>query len=196
MPRPPFPDPASLPITAPLEAAFPVIQAEAARLFEVPYWSGWRPYGEGDSYAGQGRWEVFALYGGGRRNEAVLARCPATARILAQVPHLRQALFSTLGPRTRILPHRGSPGILRVHLVLFAEPGQAGWRVDGEVRACVEGRVVAFEDGGLHEAWNDGATHRVTLLFDTPAPDLEPDALQAVLAAYDQQMEAGRDRIR
>lgn len=188
----PFPDPAALPITALLEANYLAIKAEAARFLEIPFWSGWRPYVEPDSYQGEGRWEVFSLYGGGRKNEPMLRHCPVTASILSKVPHLRQALFSSLSPHTEIKPHRGAPGILRVHLTLMAEPGRAGWRADGQTRECVEGRVVIFEDGCLHSAWNRASSHRITLLFDTPAPQLGAQELAEVMRAYDQQMNAGR----
>ena len=194
-PPTPFPDPACLAVARELEAGYPAIRQEAAGLLEIPFWPEWRPYGEPDSYAGAGRWDVAALYGGGRGNERLLRRCPVIARVLGQVPDLRQALLSSLSPRTRILPHEGAPGILRVHLPLMAEPGRSGWRVAGESRPCVEGQLVLFEDGCLHEAWNDADTHRIPLLFDTPAPHLGPQEREGALAAYDRQMAGGRATV-
>ena len=85
--------------------------------------------------------EVTSLGGPGR---AVMVELdPARlSGVGVTVPDLRQALLSALSPRARILPHRGAPGIVRVHLGLMAEPGRAGWRVAGESRPCVEGQVV------------------------------------------------------
>ncbi len=184
-----------MPAAAGLAARHAAIREEAARLLDIPFWGQWRPYAEDGTHEGAGRWDVLALCGGGRRNQGALRHCPVTASVLAGVPDLRQALFSSLSPHTRIKPHRGAPGILRVHLGLFAEPGQSGWRVAGEVRPCVEGEVVIFADGCEHEAWNDGDNHRITLLFDTPAPDLSAEERRAVLAAYDAQMAAGRGSL-
>lgn len=193
-PRAAFIDPARLPIAGFFASQWMKIAEEAARLLDMPYFQDWRPYIEDDSYGGAGRWEVLSLVGGGRRSERLLQRCPVTASLVARVPDLRQALFSSLSPHARVLPHRGAAGILRVHVPVLVEDGppRAGWRVDGVTRLCVPGDVVIFDDGELHEAWNDGAAHRVTLLVDTPAPWLDAAQRAAVLAAYDRGMELGR----
>lgn len=187
----PFLSSASLPIVAVLEAQHAVLQREAALLLAPAHAAAWFPYVEDDAQEGQ--WDVLPLYGGGLVNEPLLRRVPHIAALLAQVPHIRQALLSRLRPGTHIKPHHGAPGIVRVHLALFAEAGQSGWRVADETRPCVEGQAVIFEDGLLHEAWNRGTRDRITLLFDTPAPYLTPQERQAVLAAYDRQMQAGRE---
>jgi beta-hydroxylase len=150
----------------------------------------WRPYVEADAH--EGGWDVLALYGSGRPDAAALAGCPATARALAAVPDMQQALFSCLAPGARIAPHAGAPGIARVHLGLFAEPGRSGWRVGGQERLCVAGEVVAFEDGCVHEAWNESEQPRVTLLFDTLVPYLSASQREAVRAQYRALMDAGR----
>ena len=40
-------------------------------------------------------WKTFVLYGFGAKSEKNCSRCPATAALLAGVPGLQSALFST-----------------------------------------------------------------------------------------------------
>ena len=179
-----FYETAALACAAACAAAFAAAQRELGPFLDQADW--WRPYPERDHYRGD--WQMVPLIGGGGRNEKALALVPRTAALLASVPDLRQALYSSLAPGTVILPHRGMAGILRVALVLQADPGQSGWRVDGRERACVEGQVTIFEDGAQHEAWNRGRRARVALLFDTIAPDLDPATRAQRLSAYDAEL--------
>ena len=184
-PPAPFVDPRRLPYTELLEAAFPEIRRELLAVIGQKRWS---PYLDRQAYRGTAMY--FLLYARGRKNRSACRLCPVTTKVLEGIPHIRQAVFGYLGPGAYISPHRGSAGVLRVHLGLVAEPGKAGWRVGGETRECAEGRVVVFEDGCRHEAWNRSDTHRVTLICDPPAPHLRSGDVPRVLETYEKEFGA------
>jgi beta-hydroxylase len=129
---------------------------------EAVDWEERELYGEG--------WKVYGLYDfpHGRPIAANIARCPLTARLVAEhVPGHGAAGFSVLQPGTRIQPHAGYQGpFLRCHLGLRVPPGNCGLRVGGETRAWREGEALVLDDRLEHEAWNLTAEERVVLLLD------------------------------
>jgi aspartyl/asparaginyl beta-hydroxylase (cupin superfamily) len=138
------------------------------------------------------RWRAFHLWQRGERVEANAARCPHTmaafealdvVRVPGRSPNL---MFSVLAPGARIPPHTGVANTrVVVHLPLIVPPG-CGFRVGAETRAWREGEAFAFDDTIEHEAWNDGAGHRVVLIGDIWRPELsaaERAAVAAVIAA-------------
>jgi hypothetical protein len=181
----PFVDPRQLSYTKLLEANFPEIRQELLAVIGRKRWS---PYLDRKAYRGTAMY--LLLYARGRKNPSTCRLCPVTTKVLEAIPNIRQAVFGFLGPGAYISPHRGTAGVLRVHLGLIAEPGKAAWRVGGETRECVEGKVTVFEDGCLHEAWNRGESHRVTLICDPPAPHLRPDEVPKVLENYEKEFGA------
>lgn len=173
---PAFFEPGEFGFTEVLERNHPEIKRE---LLEVLHRRRWSRYVDHDER--RGRALLFLLYVRGKPNRRNCRLCPTTAAILAGIPQVSQAVFGLLPPRSHIAPHRGAPGILRVHLGVMAEPGAAGWRVEGRTRECVEGKVTVFHDGSLHEAWNEGTAPRVTLICDPPAPNRDrAEVLRAV----------------
>jgi beta-hydroxylase len=119
------------------------------------------------------RWKIFPFYAFGDSFEPNLARCPETARLLKQVPHLRNAMFSILAPRYHIPPHRGpTNGIIRIHLGLIVPGGKdvCRIRVGDRVFGWEEGKCVVFDDYFDHEVWNDTDHPRVVLFFDVDRP--------------------------
>ncbi len=88
------------------------------------------------------RWKTFFLLGYGFRVDEHLARCPETAKALAEIPGITTAMFSIFAPHKRIPPHVGPyKGVLRYHLGLrVPEPRDAcGITVRGETRHWDEG---------------------------------------------------------
>jgi aspartyl/asparaginyl beta-hydroxylase (cupin superfamily) len=118
-------------------------------------------------------WKIFPFYAFGDSFEPNLRRCPQTARLLAEVPHLRNAMFSILAPRYHIPAHKGpTNGIIRIHLGLIV-PGGADVcriRVGDKVFGWEEGKCVVFDDYFEHEVWNDTDRPRVVLFFDVDRP--------------------------
>ena len=96
-----------------------------------------------------------------------------TARLLAQTPDIRNAMFSILAPRMHIPPHRGpTNGIIRIHLGLIVPGGADACRirVGDQIFGWEEGKCVVFDDSFEHEVWNDTDHERVVLFFDVDRP--------------------------
>jgi aspartyl/asparaginyl beta-hydroxylase (cupin superfamily) len=128
------------------------------------------------------RWSAYYFWNHGEPCAAHLARCPTAAGLLEKAPCVRidtrapNAFFSILDANTRIPPHCGMTNTrLTVHLPLIVPPG-CGFRVGGETREWVPGRIWAFDDTIEHEAWNESAVPRAILIFDVWNPFLsEPE---------------------
>ncbi len=125
-------------------------------------------------------WKTFVLYVFGDRFEPNCQRCPQTARLLEQVPGLRNAGFSILAPHYHIPPHRGpTNGIVRIHLALKIprESGRCWIRVDDRVLHWKEGECLVFDDFYEHEVQNNTDEERVVLFFDVDRPMRLPGRL-------------------
>lgn len=132
-------------------------------------------------------WKVFVLRVYGRRVERNCARCPRTDALLAQIPDLRNAMFSILVPGKVIPEHRGIyAGLLRYHLALKVPSDAQRCRltVGGEERAWREGQTLIFDDSFPHSVHNDTGEERVVLFADFVRPLPFPLSLmnRAVLA--------------
>lgn len=118
-------------------------------------------------------WKTFFFRAFGHRDEAALAACPATARLLERVPGLETAFYSVLPPHAHVPAHCGvTKGLVRAHLALVV-PGEAGAcriRIGGELRGWTPGELLLFDDTVNHEVWNDTDEDRVVLLFDFRRP--------------------------
>lgn len=161
--------------TKQLEADWECVRAEVEALLELrehlPSFQSISP----DQYriSDDDRWKVYVLYGFGYRSEADLRRCPATARLLQQIPGLETAMFSILAPGKRIQPHRGiTKGLIRCHLGLIVprDAGNCAFRIGGQVHEWQPGKTLVFDDTALHEVWNDTEEQRVVLLLDFRRP--------------------------
>ena len=122
------------------------------------------------------RWSAWFLWKDGERQDANIARCPATAAALEAVPLLDlpakgpTAMFSILEPHTRIPPHTGSNNVrTTVHLPLIVPDG-CGFRVGAETRRWQVGEAWAFDDTIEHEAWNDSDVPRAIFILDVWNP--------------------------
>jgi hypothetical protein len=149
-----------------LEAAFPVIRAEAMALARDEF----VPWPLHHAYVGD--WLVYPLFleswpaALGTEFTAHVRRCPQSTAILRRLG-ARAAAFSRLEPGAHILPHRDAddPGVLRHHLGLVT--GSGGYlRVGDEWIEWAEGRVDAFDGQVEHEALNLGQSPRLVLLTD------------------------------
>lgn len=117
--------------------------------------------------------------------------CPQTIAALKAVPqpviHGRSpmALFSLLKPGTHIFPHNGLINTrLICHLPLIVPDG-CRFRVGNEVRAWEEGKLLIFDDSIEHEAWNDGASRRVVLLFEIWRPEIDEEERAALTTLFE-----------
>jgi aspartyl/asparaginyl beta-hydroxylase (cupin superfamily) len=131
----------------------------------------------------RGTWAVKYITCVGRSLPQAERYFPSTVKVLSDVPgalNCGMTYFSTITPRTHILPHSGFTNAhLRCHLALSTADG-CRIRVGDETRTWVNGELLIFDDTYEHEVWNDSPNERVVLLFDVFHPDLscvECDAL-------------------
>lgn len=124
-------------------------------------------------------WSAFFLWRDGEPVEENILRCPATAKLLENIPLLDLAgrgptvMFSILKPHTIIPPHTGVTNIRSVvHLPLIVPQG-CGFRVGSTAREWKIGEAWAFDDSIEHEAWNDSSGPRAILILDVWNPYLE-----------------------
>ena len=121
-------------------------------------------------------WRSFFLWGYGYPVDENLARCPATTRVIEQIPGLNTAFFSILAPGTHIPDHRGvTKALITCHLGLIVpEDGDVRMRVDDRIVRWHEGETLVFDDTYQHEVWNDTTSTRVVLLIQFGRPLRNP----------------------
>lgn len=108
------------------------------------------------------------------------ALAPETTRMLKTIPNLRTALFSKLGPGTKLSSHTGwadlANYVLRCHLCLdIPRDGTSGLLVDGEIQYHKQGQIIVFDDSKPHRAFNMSQSFdRVVLIFDILRPEGMP----------------------
>jgi len=187
IPCPPYHDPYLQPWAKRLQAAYPILRADALRVLEedkqLPNFVNFR---EGDSIetvlTGDGprpAWEAFFFYRHGKRFDQNHLRCPKTSEVLESIELCRIAdeapeiLFSVLTPGTHIQPHYGVTNTrLVMHLPLIVPPDCALNLVDAGEHHWKEGELVMFDDTFKHEAWNRSQDTRIILLMDCWNPHL------------------------
>jgi aspartate beta-hydroxylase len=195
LPNVEYADRAAFPWMDRVEAATDDIRAELTHILEEDA-AAFAPYMEAESdrpsfddhgMLGDPGWSAFYLWRGGEPVPENLARCPATAAALAEVPLCRvpgrtpSILFSLLQPGARIPPHHGFTNARFIcHLPLIVPEGCA-MRVGSETRHWREGQACLFDDSIEHEAWNSHPDRlRVVLIFDVWRPELTADERQLV----------------
>jgi aspartyl/asparaginyl beta-hydroxylase (cupin superfamily) len=103
-------------------------------------------------------------------------------RITVRAPSI---LFSRLAAGASIPPHHGVMNArLICHLPLIVPPG-CGFRVGGEVREWREGELLVFDDTVEHEAWNQGSSDRIILIFDVWRPEVSAEERRAITALFE-----------
>lgn len=158
-----FHDPSAFGLTKPLEEHWRKIYDEYLGVrSDLIDWYERELYGEG--------WKVYKLFDfphGGAVEENI-RKCPFTASLIqAHVSRRGAAGFSVLRPMTRINPHTGYQGeFLRCHLGLRVPDGDCALKVGDETRRWQDGKVLVFDDRGIHESWNLTHEERVILLID------------------------------
>lgn len=171
--RPAFRETESLAWVHALESNFEAIRLEmepliAARAeFFTPFAGGY-----GDEKR-EGDWRIFQFLWQGKFHPEAEARCPATTAALRQIPGLRTASFSFLGPNERI-PLHAHPTIRQeiFHLGLRVpkDSGQCQIRVGESTRGWDEGKVILFDPSLPHEVWNLTEEIRVVLAGEVGKP--------------------------
>lgn len=134
-----------------------------------------------------GDWDAYFFYRHGNTYHENHLKCPKTAAALASLPlvhinaHAPEVCFSLMTPGTHILPHRGVSNSRAVLHFALQTPVQCRLNLcDITELAWQEGKVFAFDDTYLHEAWNRSQQHRIVLLADIWNPYLEYEEQVAI----------------
>lgn len=181
-----------------LRAATPVIRDEALALLkdgatfrhyaerDTP-----QPHGDVHALLGASNWTTYDLTERGEPIPERTARCPRTWRAVSENAPLCRidgraptVMFSLLEAGSRIPPHTGMLNVrLICHLPLVVPPG-CGFRVGNRRREWREGELMVFDDTVEHEAWNEGQSSRLLLIFDIWRPELEADERRQIEALF------------
>lgn len=187
---------AELPLLPRLEAGTAAIRQEFLNLATSADFEPYVAYGAGlplNQWSALNHsldWSAFFLWRNGRRQDANCARCPETARIVADLPLFDlpdwgpTVFFSLLRPGAQIPPHCGETNIRTiVHLPLLVPP-DCWFRVGGTRRPWVEGEAFGFDDTVEHEARNGSDQLRAVLIVDVWNPQLTATERQLVVDLY------------
>ena len=126
-------------------------------------------------------WTSAFLWQDGKPDTELLAACPETAALMADLPLTRisglapSVLFSKLDAGAKIEPHTGLLNCRLICHLPLTVPAGCGLRVGEDSRETQRGRGWAFDDSVSHEAWNNGEDPRTILLFDVWRPELKSD---------------------
>lgn len=178
-------EPALFPWLDPLVDAAAAIREEALAVLRhreaIPPFRDFAP-GHERIAGGPDDWRSFFFYGYGYPIDENLARCPATAAALSEVPGLVSAMYSIVGPGAHIRRHRGvSKAIMTAHVPLIVprDAERCRMEVDSSTVVWKPGTPAIFDDTYPHEVWNDTPDLRVVLLIQFRRPMRQPGRLVA-----------------
>jgi aspartate beta-hydroxylase len=173
---------------AELEAAYPAIRAELARLLDAKI--AFTPYAQGadaryrqEKFSleeGSDRWSIYNLF-----DPAAESNCPKTVELLRrwfrdELGEPMTAQFSALRAGAHIPAHCGiSNAFLTAHLGLIVPQG-CRIRVGNEKRQWSEGRGFVFDDSFEHEVWNEGDSRRIVFIARFYHPALTEPEIEAL----------------
>jgi aspartyl/asparaginyl beta-hydroxylase (cupin superfamily) len=163
------------PFTKTLEDNYDEIRREALRLGELhdclPTFHEVSPYQKRISHGDS--WKTVWLYGFGHHSAVAQQLCPATTRLLRDVPELQSAVFSMLATGTHIPAHRGVyKGLINYHLgvIIPKLAKKCRMKVGNEWIVWQERQSYVFDDTNTHEVWNDSGEERVVLMLQVHRP--------------------------
>lgn len=135
-------------------------------------------------------WRVRSLRVWGTEIFDIQKEFPITMSLFSQIPDVLSIGFNILEPNAKIKPHCGDTNaIYRCHLGLQIPSNEKGCVMkvlDNEVNWS-NGKLIAFEDAFLHEAWNDTDEIRIILIFDVLKPKYAKNKLKicaTILASF------------
>ena len=124
-----------------------------------------------NSFAKSG-WKRFYLKWYGDAHPSAQRLCPQTTALLARIPNVSAAMFTTLPPGAVLNPHKDPyAGSMRYHLGLVT-PNDDGCyiEVDGKPYSWRDGQDVIFDETYIHKAENRTNVERLILFCDVERP--------------------------
>lgn len=171
-----------IPALARLRAQWPLLRAEAERVFAEVLPAPVDPKYDlaFHSFMKKG-WNRFYLCWYGKPLPSAERHAPESVRLLRDIPEVRGAMFALLPPGKTLGRHRDPyAGALRYHLGLKTPNDDRCWiKVDGEPYSWRDGQDVLFDETYIHEAANQTDQHRIILFCDVRRP-LRPRVLETV----------------
>ncbi|MGH1428292.1 MAG: aspartyl/asparaginyl beta-hydroxylase domain-containing protein [Arenicella sp.] len=103
---------------------------------------------------------------------SALEHCPKTIELIKSMPDINAAMFASLPPSAKLVPHRDPfAGSLRYHLGLMTPNSEDCYiNVDGESYYWKDGESVMFDETYIHTAENKTDQPRVILFCDINRP--------------------------
>ena len=120
------------------------------------------------------QWLTFPLMSWGYIHRKNLSKLPFTTQHFLKFPEVVSVSLSCLAAMSCVSPHHGDTNaIFRCHfgIKIPAQLPQCGFRVAGESKPWQEGRLFAFCDAHLHDAFNLSAEDRYILIIDVIRPE-------------------------
>jgi aspartyl/asparaginyl beta-hydroxylase (cupin superfamily) len=120
------------------------------------------------------QWLTFPLISWAYIHQKNLQKLPLTARHFLQYPELVSVSLSCLTAGSEVSPHHGDTNaIFRCHfgIRIPATLPECGFRVKGDCKPWQEGKLFAFCDAHLHDAFNHTKEDRYILIIDAIRPE-------------------------
>jgi beta-hydroxylase len=173
VPNRPYLDLAAFPELELLRGNWQAIRDEAQALYDAGHIRATDGHDDvyGNSLFKKG-WKRFYLKWYGDPLASAQRLCPTTVGLLARLPTVHAAMFSLVGPNSRLGKHRDPLGAsLRYHLGLIT-PNSDACRilVDGQPYGWRDGEGVLFDETYLHWVENDTDQTRIVLFCDVERP--------------------------
>lgn len=169
-----FIDPSDYKWSALIENNYQVIRDEVLQHFSANE-KYFHPYFANELINTPGKWKSFGFYFWGiKAKKTICDDFPITINLLKRIPGIVSASVSVMEPDSEIKPHFGDTNAIhRCHLGLII-PGQlpeTGFQVAYEKRSWQQGKLLIFNDGAYHKAWNHTSQRRIVLIFDVIRPE-------------------------
>ncbi|HEY0294948.1 MAG TPA: aspartyl/asparaginyl beta-hydroxylase domain-containing protein [Bordetella sp.] len=150
------------------------IRAEAVKLFGDGLIKGSSQYNDAgfNSFFKTGWGRFYLKWYDKAPQPSALEFCPYTTRLLADIPGVNAAMFTSLPPGARLPRHRDPyGGSLRFHMGLITPNDPACYiDVDGERYYWRDGKAVMFDETFIHYAENTTDQNRIILFADIERP--------------------------
>lgn len=120
-----------------------------------------------------GSWKIYPFFAFGIWVKSNCESCPTISNFLKQIPNLKLATLSKLGPNTKLVPHRGwgshSNHVIRCHYGVNV-PQNCYVVVDDIKKNHNNDEWIIFDDSKNHWAGNDSDSDRIVLILDIERP--------------------------
>lgn len=125
------------------------------------------------------KWNIYPFKAFGVVVEDNCNRCPHLWNFIRQIPDLKVALLSRLGPGTKLNSHRGWGGhsnhVIRCHFGFKVPKGcyvsvRDNKNDDEDIKLHKEGEWLTFDDSRIHYAHNPTEEDRIVLIIDVKRP--------------------------